>query len=83
MVTKSGYQTCCEPMTIGEKLHRQREAEAAALLEVQGLSLHRQGGMYQIEDSDLQQLSDFLSLSEIIDFIHEWRGVTIWKDRVS
>lgn len=61
-------------MTIGEKLHRQREKEVSAVLEDWGFSLHRQGGLYQIEDCDLQPITSLIPLSEILEIIQMWRG---------
>ena len=53
-------------MTIGEKLHRKRESEIAALLEGQGLSLHRQGGLYQVVDSDGIPVTELTTLGEVV-----------------
>lgn len=57
-------------MTIAEKRHEQLEQRVAAALEEQGLTLHRQGGLYQIMDSDLQPVTELCTLAEIIE---AWR----------
>ena len=59
-------------MTIGERLHEQREQVLALWLEEQGLSLHRQGGLYQIMDSDLQPVTELCPLVKIIEIVEAW-----------
>ena len=59
-------------MTIAEKLHEQLEQRVAAALEEQGLTLHRQGGLYQIIDSDLQPVTELVPLSEIVKWVESW-----------
>ena len=59
-------------VTAAERRHAQLEETVAAALEEQGFSLHRQGGLYQVEDSDLQPVTDLVELSEIIAWIESW-----------
>ena len=60
-------------MTIGEQIHREREKALSALLEVQGLSLHRQRGLYQIEDGNGLPVTELVTLAEIIKVVMEWQ----------
>ena len=59
-------------MTIGERRHEELEQKVATALEAEGLSLHRQGGLYQVIDSDLQPMTELVCLSDIIDWIESW-----------
>ena len=54
-------------MTIAEKRHEQLEQRVAAALEEQGLTLHRQGGLYQVIDGDNQPVTGLCTLAEIIE----------------
>lgn len=59
-------------MTIAEKRHERLEEQTARRLEDQGLSLHRQGGLYQVIDGDMQAVTEIVSLSEIVGWLESW-----------
>ena len=72
MAKKSGRESC--GMTIGEKLHKQREKECSKWLKEWDLSLYKQGGLYQIvDDFEQQPLTDLIPLSEVIEIIEAQR----------
>ena len=59
-------------MTIAERRHERLEEQVTKWLESEGLSLHRQGNLYQVEDADLQPMTDLLPLSGIIEAVKAW-----------